>query len=48
MITLSYTINGAKFRRTFLRSEEAAVKARAAILIENGIAVKLTYRPVRA
>jgi hypothetical protein len=45
MITLKYTINGSKFKRTFAREEHAAARIRATVLRENGITVKVAGFP---
>ena len=41
-MTLRYTINGAKFRRAYPRADWRLAIARARVLRENGIAVRLT------
>jgi hypothetical protein len=38
-MTIRYTINGAKFRRTYSRREWRAMITRARVLRENGISV---------
>lgn len=47
MITLSYKINGACFKRRYLSTEHRAARTRAEVLRENGIAVKVRGWPVR-
>jgi len=46
MITLRYTINGAKFTRRFERREWRDAVIRARVLRENGVAVTINRKRV--